>query len=140
MNWVPFLCSENINNNFFMSNFKFIIMNNLRNRVNLIGNLGMDPEVKELESGKKFARLSIATSESYTNSNGEKVKNTEWHNIVAWGPKATFAEKYLKKGTEVAIEGKLTHRSFDDSKGNKKYITEIVINEFLMLRNTKSAS
>jgi len=123
-----------------MSNLKFIIMNNLRNRVNLIGNLGMDPEVKELESGKKFARLSIATSESYTNSNGEKVKNTEWHNIVAWGPKATFAEKYLKKGTEVAIEGKLTHRSFDDSKGNKKYITEIVINEFLMLRNTKSAS
>jgi single-strand DNA-binding protein len=123
-----------------MSNLKFIIMNNLRNRVNLIGNLGMDPEMKELESGKKFARLSIATSENYTNNKGEQIKNTEWHNLVAWGPKATFAEKYLKKGTEVAIEGKLTHRSFDDSKGNKKYITEIVINEFLMLRNTKSAS
>jgi len=127
-------------NNFFMSNLKFIIMNNLRNRVNLIGNLGMDPEVKELESGKKFARLSIATSESYTNSNGEKVKNTEWHNIVAWGPKATFAEKYLKKGTEVAIEGKLTHRSYDDPKGIKKYVTEVVVNEVLMLRSSKTES
>ncbi len=115
-------------------------MNNLRNRVNLIGNLGMDPEVKELESGKKFARLSIATSEIYTNSKGEQIKNTEWHNLVAWDHKAVFAEKYLKKGTEIAIEGKLTHRSFDGSDGSKKYITEIVINEFLMLRNTKSAS
>jgi len=115
-------------------------MNNLRNRVNLIGNLGMNPEVKELESGKKFARLSIATSESYTNSKGEQVKNTEWHNLVAWGPKATFAEKYLKKGTEVAIEGKLTYRSYDDPKGNKKYITEVVVNEVLMLRSSKVES
>ena len=123
-----------------MSNLKFIIMNNLRNRVNLIGNLGMDPEVKELESGKKFASLSIATSESYKNSNGEQVKNTEWHNLVAWGPKATFADKYLKKGAEVAIEGKLTHRSYEDSEGNKKYVTEVVINEILMLRNSKQAS
>ena len=123
-----------------MFNLKFIIMNNLRNRVNLIGNLGMDPEVKELESGKKFARLSIATSESFTNSKGEQVKNTEWHNLVAWGPKATFAEKYLKKGTEVAIEGKLTHRSYDDSKGNKKYITEVIVNEVLMLRSSKAES
>ncbi|MCD6597515.1 MAG: single-stranded DNA-binding protein [Bacteroidales bacterium] len=115
-------------------------MNNLRNRVNLIGNLGMNPEVKELESGKKFARLSLATSESYTNSKGEQVKNTEWHNLVAWGPKATFAEKYLTKGTEVAIEGKLTYRSYDDQKGNKKYITEVVVNEVLMLRSSKVES
>ncbi len=115
-------------------------MNNLKNRVNLIGNLGIDPEVKELESGKKFARISLATSETYKNGKGEQVKNTEWHNLVAWGPKATFAEKYLKKGHEVAIEGKLTHRSYDDSKGNKKYITEVVINEIQMLRSSKTES
>ena len=103
-------------------------MNNLKNRVNLIGNLGIDPEVKELESGKKFARISLATSETYKNGKGEKVEN------------ATFAEKYLKKGHEVAIEGKLTHRSYDDSKGNKKYITEVVINEIQMLRSSKTES
>ena len=112
-------------------------MNNLKNRVNLIGNLGFDPEVKELESGKKFARISLATSESYKNNNGEQVKNTEWHNLVAWGPKASFAEKYLKKGNEVAIEGKLSHRSYDDDKGNKRYVTEVVVNDFLMLRSRK---
>ncbi len=115
-------------------------MNNLKNKVNLIGNLGIDPEVKELENGKKFARISLATSESYKKSNGEQVKNTEWHNLIAWGPTASFAEKYLKKGAEVAIEGKLTHRSYDDSEGNKKYITKVVINEILMLRNCKTAS
>ena len=112
-------------------------MNNLKNRVNLIGNLGFDPEVKELESGKKFARISLATSESYKNNKGEQVKNTEWHNLVAWGPKASFAEKYLKKGNEVAIEGKLSHRSYDDDKGNKRYVTEVVVNDFLMLRSSK---
>lgn len=112
-------------------------MNNLKNRVNLIGNLGFDPEVKELESGKKFARISLATSETYKNNNGEQVKNTEWHNLVAWGPKASFVEKYLKKGHEIAIEGKLSHRSYDDDKGNKKYITEVVVNNILMLRSGK---
>ncbi len=112
-------------------------MNNLKNRVNLIGNLGFDPEVKELESGKKFARISLATSETYKNNNGEQVKNTEWHNLVAWGPKASFAEKYLKKGHEIAIEGKLSHRSYDDDKGNKRYITEVVVNNILMLRSGK---
>ncbi|MDX2443092.1 MAG: single-stranded DNA-binding protein, partial [Bacteroidales bacterium] len=99
--------------------------------------LGFDPEVKELESGKKFARISLATSETYKNNNGEQVKNTEWHNLVAWGPKASFAEKYLKKGHEIAIEGKLSHRSYDDDKGNKRYITEVVVNNILMLRSGK---
>lgn len=112
-------------------------MNNLKNRVNLIGNLGIDPEVKELESGKKIAKISLATSETYKNSNGEQVKNTEWHNLVAWGPRANFVEKYLKKGQEVAVEGKLSHRSYDDVKGNKRYITEIVVNDILMLRSSK---
>ena len=103
--------------------------------MNLIGNLGADPEVKELETGRKFARISLATTETFKNQEGEQVKNTQWHNLVAWGPSATFAEKYLKKGNEIAVDGKLTHRSYDDKEGTKKYITEVVVNEFMMLRS-----
>lgn len=108
-------------------------MNNLRNRVQLIGNLGMTPEVKTLESGKKMAKFSIATNETYKNAKGEKVTDTQWHNIIAWNKTAEIVEMFLEKGKEVAIEGKLTTRSWDDEKGNKKYITEIVCNELLML-------
>lgn len=110
-------------------------MNALRNKVQLIGNLGMDPEVKKLDSGKTVARFSLATTETYKNSNGDKVDDTQWHNIVAWGNIATIAEKYLKKGNEVVIEGRLINRSYDDKEGNKKYITEVVVNEMLMLKN-----
>ena len=109
-------------------------MNNLKNRVNLIGNLGADPEVKELESGKKFAKVRLATSENYKNKDGEKVKDTQWHNLVMWGPKAEFVEKYLKKGQEVAIEGRLNHRTWDNADGEKKYFTEIIVQDILMLR------
>ena len=109
-------------------------MNNLKNRVNLIGNLGADPEVKELESGKKFAKVRLATSENYKNKDGDKVTDTQWHNLVVWGHKVEFAEKYLKKGQEVAIEGKLNHRIYDGAEGEKKYFTEIIVNEILMLR------
>ncbi len=112
-------------------------MNHLRNRVNLIGNLGADPEIKDLESGKKMARLSLATSETFKNTEGEQVTNTQWHQLVAWGPRATFAEKYLKKGYEIAVEGKLNHRNYDDEDGNKKYFTEIVVHDILMLRSNK---
>ena len=112
-------------------------MNHLRNRVNLIGNLGADPEIKELETGRKMARISLATSESFKNAEGEQIKNTQWHTLVAWGPKANFVEQYLKKGYEVAVEGKLNHRSYDDQDGQKKYVTEIVVNEILMLRSGK---
>lgn len=108
-------------------------MNNLRNKVNLIGNLGNNPEVKVFESGKKMVRLSLATSENYKNTNGEKVEETQWHNLVVWGKTADIAEKYLQKGSELAIEGKLTYRSYDDKNGEKKYITEIIVNELMML-------
>ena len=108
-------------------------MKNLRNSVQLIGNLGMDPDVKTLESGKTLAKLSIATTDKYTNNKGEKIQDTTWHNLVAWGKTAEIAEKYLKKGSEVAIEGKLTNRSYENKEGIKKYITEIVVNEILML-------
>ena len=108
-------------------------MNNLRNKVSLIGNLGNNPEVKVFESGKKMVRLSLATSENYKNASGEKVEETQWHNLVAWGKTADIAEKYLQKGSELAIEGRLTYRSYDDKNGEKKYITEIIVNELMML-------
>ena len=108
-------------------------MNSLRNKVQLIGNLGNDPEIINLESGKTLAKFAIATNESYKNANGEKITDTQWHNVVAWGKTATIAEKYLMKGKEVAIEGKLTSRSYETKEGEKRYITEVVCNELLML-------
>lgn len=108
-------------------------MTNLRNRVQLIGNLGLTPEVKELEGGKKMVRLSIATNETYRNLKGELIKETQWHNVIAWGKTAKIAEDYLEKGSEVCISGKLTSRSYEDSDGNKKYISEIVMQDLLML-------
>jgi len=107
-------------------------MNKLRNRVNLIGNLGRDPEIKEFENGKKVAKMVMATNEVYRNGNGEKVTETQWHNLVAWEKKAVYAENFLKKGSEVAIEGKLVHRSYEGQDGTKKYITEIVVSDMLM--------
>ena len=108
-------------------------MNTLRNKVQLIGNLGNDPEIINLESGKTLAKFTIATNENYNNAKGEKVTDTQWHNIIAWGKTAQIVEKYVTKGKEVAIEGKLTSRSYDDKEGNKRYITEVVCNELLML-------
>jgi single-strand DNA-binding protein len=105
----------------------------LKNKVQLIGNLGGKPEVKNTENGKKLVRFSMATNEVYRNANGEKVTETQWHNLVAWGKVADIVEKYLDKGKEVAIEGKLINRSYTDKEGNKKYITEIQVNELLML-------
>ena len=108
-------------------------MNALRNRVQLIGRLGQDPEVKQTKNGRTLARFSLATTEIYKNSQGERTEETQWHPIVVWGERAEIAGKYLRKGKEVALEGKLVHRSYDDADGNKKYITEVVVNEFLML-------
>lgn len=113
--------------------FKTKIMNALRNRVQLIGNLGNDPEIVNMESGSKLAKFSIATNETYKNTKGEKVTDTQWHNVVAWGKTAEIIEKYLVKGNEVAIEGKLTSRSYETKEGEKRYVTEIKCNELLML-------
>ena len=110
----------------------------LKNKVQLIGNLGGNPEIKSLDGGKKMAKFSIATNEIYRNSKGEKVKETQWHNLVAWGKVAEIIEKYLTKGSEVAVEGKLTTRSYNDKEGNKKYFTEIQVNELLMLGEKSS--
>jgi len=110
-------------------------MSTLRNKVQLIGNLGNAPEIITLESGKKLAKFSLATNENYKNAKGEKVTDTQWHNIVAWNKTAEIIEKYLEKGNEVAIEGKLTSRSYETKEGDKRYVTEIVCNELLMLGN-----
>ena len=111
----------------------------LKNKVQLIGNLGNAPEVKNTQSGKKLARFSIATNEIYRNAKGEKVKETTWHNLIAWGKIADIVEKYLNKGSEVAIEGKLISRSYTDKEGVKKFITEIEVNELLMLGSKATA-
>ncbi len=103
------------------------------NKVILVGNLGRDPEVRHLESGRAVANFSIATSETYKNKEGDKVTHTEWHNVVLWTPLAEIGERFLKKGSQVYIEGKLTTRSYDDKDGNKKYITEVVGREMTLL-------
>lgn len=110
-------------------------MNTLRNKVQLIGNLGNDPEIITLESGKKLAKFSLATNETYKDANGQKQTKTDWHNLVAWGKTADVIEKYVTKGKEVAIEGKLTTRTWEDKDGIKRYITEVVCNELLMFGN-----
>ena len=108
-------------------------MNALRNRVQLIGNTGNDPEIINLESGRKLAKLTLATNESYKNDKGEKVTDTQWHHVVAWGKTAELIEKYVTKGKEVAIEGKLTHRSYEDKAGEKRYFTEVVANDLMLI-------
>ncbi len=113
-------------------------MNSLKNRVQLIGHLGNDPEVKNLNGGKTVVNFSMATSDYYKNANGEKVTETQWHKIVAWNGTAKIIEKNLKKGNEVGIVGKLTTRSWDDKDGNKRYITEVVANEVLLMGAAKA--
>jgi len=108
-------------------------MSTLRNKVQLIGNLGNQPEIITLDSGKKLAKFSLATNETYTNTQGEKITETQWHNVIAWGKTVGVIEQYLEKGKEIAIEGKLTSRSYDDKEGQKRYITEVVVSELLML-------
>ena len=108
-------------------------MSTLRNKVQLIGNVGNEPEITNLESGKKVVKFSIATNESYKDSKGEKVTNTQWHNIVTWGKIAEIVEKYVGKGKEVALEGKLTSRSYETKAGEKRYVTEVVVDEILLL-------
>lgn len=105
----------------------------MRNQVRLIGRLGKDPEIKETTTGKKLVRLNLATNESYLNDKGERVSETQWHSVICWGRLATLAEKYLLKGNELAIEGKINNRSYQDKDGTRKFIAEIVASDFVML-------
>jgi single-strand DNA-binding protein len=110
-------------------------MTTLRNSVRLIGNVGQTPEIKNLENGRKVAKFSIATNEIYYNKDGEKITQTYWHNLVAWGKNAEIIENYVDKGKEIAIEGKLTNHSYETQNGDKRYVTEVLINEILLLGN-----
>jgi len=108
-------------------------MSNLANKVQLIGNLGQDPAIVTFDNGKKLAKFSIATSENYVNKNGEKVNDTQWHNIVAWDKTADIIEKYVTKGNRIGLDGKLTSRTYTDNDGVKRFVTEIVCANILML-------
>ena len=108
-------------------------MNNLRNRVQLIGNLGKDVEFKQLDNGNAITRVPIATKEVIKNQKGEKVVDVQWHYLVGWGKVAEIMQVLLKKGKEVAIQGKLTHRTYEDSEGTRRYLSEVVVSEFMLI-------
>lgn len=108
-------------------------MNNLRNKVQLIGHLGKEPEIVNFENGNKMAKFSIATNESYKNAKGEKVEDTQWHNITVWGKNVSIVEKYVTKGQEIGVEGKLVTRTWETKEGEKRSKTEVVAHELLLL-------
>ena len=115
-------------------------MNALRNKVQLIGRLGKDPELMSFEEGKVKCAFPVATNESFRNGEGERVERTQWHDVVTWGALAEIAGQYLKKGAEVAIEGRLAYRAYEDSEGHTRYVTEVVAGEMLMLDRKNTAS
>lgn len=112
-------------------------MRSIRNTVHLIGNIGMDPEVRVLNNGRKMAKIRLATTDRYRNSEGKLMRETQWHTIVAWGNLATIIERYLNKGREIAVDGKIVYRSYEDKNGNTRYVTEIVANDIVLLNNRK---
>lgn len=110
----------------------------LKNNVQLIGHLGREIEIKDLENGNKVAKVSLATNDYYTNTKGDKVEETQWHNLVAWGKTADWMQQLLAKGSEVLIQGKLVHRNYETKNGDKKYITEVVVRDFMKLGKKES--
>ena len=110
-------------------------MSTLKNNVKLLGNVGAEPSITNLDNGKKVARLSLATNETFKNSKGEKQTETNWHTLIAWGKAAEIVEKYVTKGKEIAIDGKLTSRSYENKQGEKRYVTEVIVQEILLLGN-----
>ncbi|HHZ82243.1 MAG TPA: single-stranded DNA-binding protein [Flavobacteriales bacterium] len=108
-------------------------MNALRNKVQLIGRLGKNPEVITFDDGKSKVNFSMATNESYRNGEGERVERTQWHDVVAWGSLGDIVSQYLKKGSEIALEGRLMYRTYEDNDGKTRYITEVIANDLLML-------
>lgn len=109
------------------------------NKVMLIGNLGKDPEIRHLDNGKSRVTVSLATSETYKNKAGERISNTEWHNVVFWTPLAEIVDNYLRKGSKIHVEGKISTRSYEDKEGNMRYVTEIIAREMVMLDSKNSS-
>ncbi|WP_047419539.1 single-stranded DNA-binding protein [Cellulophaga sp. Hel_I_12] len=108
-------------------------MSTIKNHVQLIGNVGQEPTITNLDNNKKVARFSIATNESYKNSKGEKVQNTDWHTVVAWGKTAEIIEKFVSKGKELGVTGKLRTRKYTTDDGSDRYVTEVEAREILLL-------
>lgn len=108
-------------------------MNQLRNKVQLIGHAGIDPQIKSTASGKKVVKFSLATNDSFKNKEGERKVNTQWHNLVLWGKQATIAEKFIQKGSEIAIEGKLNNRTYITPTGDKKFISEVIVTDIMFM-------
>lgn len=108
-------------------------MNALKNKVNLIGRLGIQPEIVNMESGRKLARFTLATNENYKNKNGEWQSITQWHTINAWGKLAELVQKLLTKGQEIVVEGKLVNLSYENKNGEKRFSTVVEASEFLVL-------
>ena len=108
-------------------------MSTIKNRIQLIGHVGNSPEVQSFENGKRLARISLATNDFYYNAEGTKVQQTDWHNLIGWGKQANIIERYVTKGKEIAVEGKLISRSYESKSGEKKFITEVVVHEILLL-------
>jgi single-strand DNA-binding protein len=112
-------------------------MKNMRNSVRLVGNVGIEPRITNFENGRKKASLVMATNERYKNAQGEWVTETQWHNVVAWGSQAAIIEKFVEKGKEVAVEGKLVHRSYTDKEGTTRYLSEVVLSDLLLMSKAK---
>ena len=110
----------------------------MQNRVTLIGNLGSDVQVTQIESGNKIARVSLATNEFYRDKEGNRVVNTQWHKIVGWGAKADSMKKHLAKGSQVIVHGRLVHRTYEDSNGDAKYLSEVVVQNFEAMKKAAS--
>jgi len=108
-------------------------MNTISNSVNLIGRLGKDVELKTISKGNHYARIVMATNDFYKNNKGETIKETQWHNLVAWGKTAELMSTHLRKGTNVAIQGKLVHRTYEDKDGNQRYVSEVKVNDFIKM-------
>jgi single-strand DNA-binding protein len=114
-------------------------MNTLRNKVQLIGHLGADPEMKNLENGNTMARMRVATNQTYKNAQGETVTDTQWHTVIVWGKTAEIAGKYLNKGSEVMVEGRLNYREYTGTDGQKRNSTEIIVNELMLMDKKQPA-
>lgn len=112
-------------------------MNSLKNRVILIGRLGQNPETKTIEGGKKVTHFTLATDDSYKNAEGQRVSEATWHNITAWNGLADIADRFLKKGRQVAVEGRIVYRTYEDKKGVMKNSTEIVLDDLVLLGSGK---
>lgn len=107
------------------------------NSVQLIGNVGNNPVLRTLENGNKVAQFQIATHSQYTNKDGEKIKCTQWHNVIAWNKTAEIVDKYVNKGKQILVKGSLNHRSYDDNQGNKVYVTEVLMEDIALLGPSK---